>query len=260
MIDGILDWLTDPANWTGEDGVPARVLEHLQYSFGSLLIAALIAVPLGLWVGHTGRGRFLAVTAAGAVRAIPTLGLLYVVVLVVGPRITGDLAFVVPSMVVLVVLAIPPLLSGAYAGVDGVDPAARDAARGMGMRGGQVLLKVEVPCALPLILSGARSALLQVVATATIAATVSLGGLGRYLIDGLAIRNYAEMASGAILVAALALVLDLLFAVVQRYVVSPGLTGRTGGRRGRAADARTVEARTVDSGHQSTTGSVPETV
>ena len=128
------------------------------------------------------------------------------------------------------VLAIPPILAGAYAGVEQVDAAARDAARGMGMRGGEVLRKVEIPCAMPLIASGLRSATLQVVATATLAATVGLGGLGRFLIDGLSVRDYGQMAGGAILVAALALLVDLVAATLQRVVVSPGLTGKTGRR------------------------------
>jgi osmoprotectant transport system permease protein len=172
------------------------------------------------------------VNAAGAARAIPSLGLLFVAVLVLGPRLSGDTAFIVPCEIVLVVLAIPPILAGAYAGVEEVDPAVRDAAKGMGMRGMEVLSKVEIPCALPLIFSGLRSGALQVVATATIAATAGLGGLGRFLIDGLAVRDYGQMAAGAVLVAALALLVDLGFAVVQRYVVSPGLTGRFGARLG----------------------------
>lgn len=226
MIPGIIDWLTDPANWSGPDGVPTRLFEHVWYCALALAIASLVAVPAGLAIGHTGRGRFFAVNLAGAARAIPSLGLLYVLVLWLFPKLAGDSAFLVPTLIVLVVLAIPPLMAGAYAGVEGVDPAARDAARGMGMTGGQVLRKVEVPCAMPLIFSGMRSATLQVIATATIAATVSLGGLGRLLIDGLSIQDYGKVASGAILVAALALLADLAFALVQRYAVSPGLTGR----------------------------------
>jgi osmoprotectant transport system permease protein len=133
---------------------------------------------------------------------------------------------VIPSVIVLVLLAVPPILSGTYSGIQGVDPAARDAANGMGMRGSEVLRKVEIPCSLPLMLSGIRSATLQVIATATIAASISLGGLGRYLIDGLSVSDYAEMASGAILVALLALVMDGVLALVQRTAVSPGLTGK----------------------------------
>ena len=152
-------WFSDPANWPGPDGVPNRVWEHLLYTVLTLVIALVIAVPLGAWVGHTGRMRWL-VTGANAARAVPTLGLLFAVSMIVGPLIKSDLAFVIPSITVLVLLAVPPLLSGTYAGIDSVEPAARDAARGMGMTGWQVLTKVEAPCALPLFLSGLRSAAL----------------------------------------------------------------------------------------------------
>jgi osmoprotectant transport system permease protein len=169
---------------------------------------------------------------ANSLRAVPTLGLLFAAVLWIGPRISGSLAFTVPSIAVLVLLAVPPLLAGTYAGIEAVDPAARDAARGVGMRGRQVLWQVEVPNALPLMLSGVRSAVLQVVATATIAAYVGLGGLGRYLIDGIALADYPQTAGGAVLVAVLAVVLESLLALFQRRVVSPGLTGRSvGGSR-----------------------------
>lgn len=218
-------WFTDPAQWHGADGIPNRVTEHLFYTFVTLLIALVIAMPIGAFVGHTGRFRSL-VTSANAARAVPTLGLLFAVSLFVGPLIKSDLAFVIPSIAVLVVLAIPPLLSGTYAGIDSVDPAARDAARGMGMTGGQVLARVELPCSMPLFLSGLRSATLQVIATATIAASVSLGGLGRYLIDGLASRDYVQMVCGSILVALLALLADGVLALLERYAVSPGISGR----------------------------------
>jgi osmoprotectant transport system permease protein len=228
MINRILAWLADGAHWQGDDGILRRVVEHLEYSLVALLVAALIAIPLGLYIGHTGRGRFLVVNALGAARAIPSLGLLFLTFLWLGPKLSGDIAFLAPAGLVLVVLAIPPILSGAYAGVEGVDPAARDAAVGMGMRGTEVLRHVELPCALPLILSGTRSAMLQVIATATIAAVVGLGGLGRFLIDGLAVRDTPQTAAGAVLVAALALLIDMALALVQRFVVSPGLTGRYG--------------------------------
>jgi len=228
VISRIVDWLADGAHWQGDDGILRRVAEHLGYSLTALVVAALIAIPLGLYVGHTGRGRFLVVNAVGAARAIPSLGLLFLAVLLLGPRLSGDIAFLAPTGVVLVVLAIPPILSGAYAGVEGIEPAARDAAIGMGMRGREVLRHVEFPCALPLILSGVRSAMLQIIGTATIAAVVSLGGLGRFLIDGLAVRDTPQTASGAVLVAVLALLMDMVLALVQRSVVSPGLTGRYG--------------------------------
>lgn len=230
-MNDLLTWLTDATHWSGEDGIPHRLLEHLTYSGIAVLIAAVIAIPLGLFVGHTGRGRFVVVNLAGAARAIPSLGLLFIAVLWLSPRLSGDLAFVVPCEIVLVVLAIPPILAGAYSGVEQVDPAARDAAKGMGMRGFEVLTEVELPCALPLIFSGLRSGTLQVVATATIAATAGLGGLGRFLIDGLSVRDFGQMAGGAVLVALLALAVDVVFAVVQRFLVSPGLTGRIAARR-----------------------------
>lgn len=225
MINSIFRWLTDAAQWSGPDGIPTRALQHLEYSVVTLLIAAVIAIPLGLLVGHTGRGRSL-VSVANSLRAVPSLGLLFAISLWLGPKIHGSLAFVIPSIIVLVLLAIPPILSGTYAGIDGVDPAARDAAKGMGMRGSEVLRVVELPCALPLLMSGLRSAALQVIATATIASSVSLGGLGRYLIDGLASSQYEVMAGGAVCVGVLALLIDLVMAGLQRAVVSPGLTGK----------------------------------
>lgn len=228
MIGQVFAWLADGAHWQGYDGITRRIVEHLAYSLTAVVIAALIAIPLGLYIGHTGRGRFLVVNIVGAARAIPSLGLLFLAFLWLGPRLSGDIAFLAPAGLVLVVLAIPPILSGAYAGVEGVDPDARDAAKGMGMRGTQVLRHVEFPCALPLIMSGIRSATLQVIATATIAAVVGLGGLGRFLIDGLAVRDTPQTAAGALLVAVLALVVDLSLALVQRSVVSRGLTGRYG--------------------------------
>lgn len=218
------DWFTDPANWAGSGGIPAQTGAHLRYSLIALVVAALIAIPLGLWVGHTGKGRWLAVNITGAFRAIPSLGVLFIAVLLLLPRLKGELAFEAPALIVLVLLAVPPILSGTYAGVQATDRAARDAARGMGMTGTQVLAQVELPGALPLIMSGVRSAMLQIIATATIAAIVGLGGLGRYLIDGQASRDYGQMAGGALVVAALALLVDLVLAAIQRLAVSPGLT------------------------------------
>jgi len=242
MINDIISWLADPAN---RGDIVQRLGEHIGYTLLATAIAAVIAIPAGMWVGHTGRGKFAVVNISGFARAIPTLGLLYFIVLWLGPNLSGDFAFLLPNLIVLVVLAIPPILAGTYAGIDEVDPAARDAARGMGMRGGQVLFKVEVPCALPLMFSGLRSALLQVVATATIAATAGLGGLGRFLIDGLSVRDYPQMAAGAVLVAALALAIDLVVAVVQRLVVSRGITGRYRTRRGRTSARSSADSLTT---------------
>lgn len=249
MIAGILEWLSDPVNWSGSEGIPQRLFEHVWYSGLALVIAALIAIPVGLAIGHTGHGRFFVVNIAGAARAIPSLGLLFLMVLWLFSKLQDEAAFIVPTIIVLVVLAIPPIMSGAYAGVEGVDPAARDAAKGMGMTGAQVLSKVEVPNAMPLIFSGFRSAALQVIATATLAAVMGAGGLGRYLIDGQKVLDYPQMSGGAVLVAGLALVTDGVLALVQRYAVSPGLTGRID-RRGNTPknveielETRTVEAK-----------------
>jgi osmoprotectant transport system permease protein len=222
-------WLFDPANWTGSAGIPARLVEHLGYVALAMIIALVIALPVGAWVGHTGRGGFLVVGSANALRALPTLGVLILLVTPFGLSIIGPL-------IALVVLAVPPLLAGTYAGVRNVDPAVVDAARGMGMRGGEVLWRVELPNALPLIIGGVRSAVLQVISTATIAAYVGLGGLGRYIFDGLAQRDFPQMIGGSLLVALLAIVVDLLLAALQKVVVSPGLQAvpRSGPRRLRA--------------------------
>lgn len=230
MIPTIWTWLTSAQNWGGSFGIGNRLAQHVGYSLLVVAIAAVIAIPLGLWVGHTGRGRWL-VSATNAARAVPTLGLLFALALWVGPHIPGRAAFVVPSVIALVLLAIPPILAGTYAGVEAVDPAARDAAKGIGMTPRQVLARVELPCALPLLWSGLRSAVLQVIATATIAAYIGLGGLGRFLIDGLAQADYAQTAGGAILVCLLALVADGVLALVQRVIVSPGVSGRRRRRR-----------------------------
>jgi osmoprotectant transport system permease protein len=231
----IWDYLGDSAHWSGPDGVPARVLEHLEYTFLALAFVCLIALPLGLYVGHTGRGSVAIAGSANALRALPDFGLLVYVVLLISGSLPANLAYLLPSVLVLVILGIPATLSATYAGVQNVDPAARDAAKGMGMRGSQVLWRVEVPNAMPLILSGIRSSMLQIVATATIAAYVSLGGLGRFILDGQSQRDYSQMAAGAVLVGVLAIVLDLSVAGIQRLVVSPGVTGRfrTAGSRRR---------------------------
>jgi osmoprotectant transport system permease protein len=207
------NWLKAPVQWHGPDGIPVRLLQHLGYSGLSLLVAALIALPLGVWIGHTGKGGVVVVNIANAWRAIPTLGLLVLMVILIG---FSFLAWLIP----LVVLAIPPILINAYEGVAGVDPGLRDAARGMGMTGWQSLRKVELPVALPLIMLGLRTGAIFVVATATIAAEIGLGGLGRYIIDGLSQSNYAEVAGGAVLVVLLALIVQVIF-VILRFVVVP---------------------------------------
>jgi len=210
-------YLTDSYNWSGPEGIWARILEHLWYTFAALGLSTAIGLPIGLRIGHTRRGAFLAINTGNAARALPSLGLLMLAVL-----LTDQIGFL-PVLIALVALGIPPILASTYAGISGVDPATIDAARGMGMTGQEILTKVEIPIAMPLIISGIRSATLQIVSTATIAALVSLGGLGRYVIDGLKLRDFPQMFTGALLVALLALLLDALFALIGRITVSPGL-------------------------------------
>jgi osmoprotectant transport system permease protein len=211
------EYLTDPFNWSGPEGIWARIIEHIWYTFSALALSAAIALPVGLRIGHTRRGAFLAINLGNAARALPSLGLLMIAVLV-----TDQIGFL-PVLIALVALGVPPILASTYAGVSGVDPATIDAARGMGMTGREILTKVEIPIAMPLIISGLRGATLQIVSTATIAALVSLGGLGRYVVDGLKLRDFPQMFTGALLVALLAILLDVMFAVLGRVVVSDGL-------------------------------------
>jgi osmoprotectant transport system permease protein len=202
-------WLTSSEQWSGPDGIPARLVEHIWYSALGVVVAALIALPVGLLIGHTGRGSLAANTMSNFWRALPTLG---VVILVF--RI--EPLSIWPVLVALVVIAIPPILLNTEVGIRAIDPTIRDAARGMGMTGWQALWRVEVPLAMPLILAGLRSATGQVIATATIAAYVGLGGLGRFIIDGYSVRDIGEISGGAVVVAALALVVEGGFALLQR--------------------------------------------
>ena len=211
-----LVWLTDSANWHGSNGIPIRVGEHLMLSLIVLLVAAAIALPLGLLIGHTGRGAFLAVNSANAARALPTLGLLVLVYLLT----TGsDIAGLIP----LIVLAIPPILVNTYEGIRQVEPVIRDAASGMGMTAPQVVARIELPIALPLILLGLRTAAIQVVATATVAAYINLGGLGGYIMDGISLREYGPAFGGSLLVVVLAIAVQLIFTLITRLVTPKGL-------------------------------------
>ena len=212
LVTATFDWLTDPAHWSGDDGITTRLLQHLGYTALTLLIASASAIPLGLWIGHTGRFRSLAIGLSSALRALPTLGVLTLIVLFSGIGL-------MPPIIALVILAIPPLLAGSYSGLESVDRNTIDAARAMGMTEGQILRKVEIPLAAPLLIGGIRSAALQVIATATVAAYVALGGLGRYLFDGIALRDTPKMLAGAVLVIMIALVFDALFAAIQKLAV-----------------------------------------
>jgi osmoprotectant transport system permease protein len=219
VVNEVIAWLTDPAQWSGPDGIPVRTLQHLWYSLLATVIAAAIALPIGVFIGHTGRGAVFAVNLTNLGRAIPSLGIIILMFTVFGFGVA-------PVLITLFALAIPPIVTNSYIGVRSVDPDVRQAAEGMGMRGRQVLWQVELPMAMPLIMAGIRTSAVQVVATATLAAFVGLGGLGRYLIDGLAQRDIAEVVGGAILVAVLSLLTELVLGRVQTMVVSKGLAER----------------------------------
>lgn len=223
FLTDALSFIFTAANWTGPAGLAARIAEHLQYTAVALVFSALIAVPVGMLIGHSGRGTFVVVTGVNALRALPTLGVLLLGVLLWGLGL-------VPPTVALMLLGIPPLLAGTYAGIANVDPAVVDAARSMGMTERRILLRVETPNALPLILGGLRTATLQIVATATIAAYASLGGLGRYLIDGIKVREFSLALVGALMVTVLALLLDAALALAV-WASVPG-TGRLQKLRG----------------------------
>lgn len=212
-------FFTDGAHWHGYDGIPTRTAEHVRYTLEALGIAAAIALPVGTLTGHYGRGGNVLALIAVAGRALPTFGLLVLMTLMVGFGMVN-------VMTPLVVLAVPPILVTTYEAMRSVDPSPVDAARGMGMSEAGVLFQIELPAALPLILSGLRSGAIQIVSTATVAAYVSLGGLGRYIIDGLYQRDYEKVVGGATLVAVLALATLAVFWAVGRIAVSPGVRRR----------------------------------
>ena len=212
---GSLEWLVDPLRWSGPSGIPMRTAEHLGYTVLGVLVAALIAVPVGLYVGHSGRFKSLAVGASGMARALPTLGLVTLFALLIGIGLTAPLLS-------FVILAIPSLLAGTYSAVEAADPATVDAARAQGMTEAQILTRVEIPLGMPLLIGGFRGATVQVVSTAMLAAYVGNGGLGRYIFQGLGSQDYPQMIGGSLLVIALALVLDLALLLLQRLTAPRG--------------------------------------
>lgn len=224
ILNELTAWFADPAQWSGPAGIPSRLGEHVYYSLLGLLISAAVAVPIGLLTGHTGVGGFFSASLANFARALPTIGVLFLIVLAAGIGL-------VPVIAALVALAVPPILVNTHEGVRGVEPRLKDAALGMGMRGHEVLFKLELPVATPLILIGMRTAAVQVVATATIAAYVGVGGLGRYIVDGQARQDLTMMLGGSVLVVALAVVTTLLFAGLRRLLVAPGLRSEASAAR-----------------------------
>ena len=226
LFQATLQWLRDPAHWQGIDGIPTRLAEQIHLSVESVAIGALIALPVGIVLGHYGRFGNLAINLSNVGRAVPSFGILVIAFQVFG---LGDL----PIVIALTALAVPPMVTNSYVALREVDPDVKDAARGMGYRELAQLLRVELPLAVPLIMAGGRTSAGQVVATATLAALIAGGGLGRYIVDGLARSDNPRTLAGALLVAALALATELLLAGLQRALVPRGirlLTARAGQR------------------------------
>jgi osmoprotectant transport system permease protein len=219
FVQDVVLWFNDPLNWRGVDGVPHRVLEHLALTLASLALAALVALPAGALLGHRRRGGAVAANVANVGRAVPSIAVLVMGVIWLG----GEVA---PALLALTLLALPPIFTLTFTAVRDVDPAVVDAARGMGVGGARLLRGVELPVAWPLILAGLRLSTAAVVATATIAALPGGGGLGRYIVHGFAIRDYAEVFAGTVLVVALVVAGEAAFAAVGRATVSPGLVPR----------------------------------
>lgn len=226
-----LKWLVDPEQWSGPGSIPLRLTEHLQMSSQSLLLAALVALPVGVYVGHKRRFEFLAITVGNLGRAIPSFGILAFAWIFTNswPGVLGYW----PTFIALVLLGIPPIMTNAFVGVKGVDRDTIEAARGMGMSEKDILLRIELPLSTPLIVVGLRTAAVQIIATATLGAVASWGGLGRFIVDGFSVRNQVQILAGAILVALLAIVTEVVFSALERVVapqVSSSGRKRTVGR------------------------------
>jgi osmoprotectant transport system permease protein len=215
-IESLIKWFADPTHWSGADGIPTRLLEHVQLSVESVAIGAAIALPIGIVLGHYGRLGNLAINLSNVGRALPSFGILVIAFQIFG---LGDL----PIILSLTALAIPPMVTNSYVGLREVDPDIKDAARGMGYRGLAQLLRVELPLAVPLVMAGVRTSAVQVVATATLAALIAGGGFGRYIVDGLAQFDYSKLLAGAVLVALLALATEVSLAALERLLTPRGI-------------------------------------
>ena len=230
LLNDTLAWLTDPANWTGPNGIPVRMVEHIAISGVSLAVALAIALPVGLYIGHTGRGASLAINAANLWRALPSLAVI-AIALPITAAIDPQAGFkLYPTIIAMVVLAVPPILVNAYTGLREVDRDTVEAARGQGMSERQLLSRVELPLAVPVIVTGIRSGSVQIIATATLGAIFGFGGLGRYLVDGFAqfsLGGAAQMLGGVVLVSGLVIVADLLFAALQRLLTPRAVQTRS---------------------------------
>ena len=224
VLQRVVEWFTTGWHWSGEAGALHRLTEHVTMSAACVLVAAVIALPLGIWLGHHdhsfghGAGRLgaLAINVSNIGRAIPSFAILVIAAQVVGIGWK-------PAFAALVALAIPPMVTNAYVGMREVDADVRESAKGMGMTGAQSLFRVELPVALPLVMTGVRTAAVQVVATATLAALVAWGGLGRFIVDGISQRDFVQVFAGAALVAALSILTELGLSRLQRMLVPRGL-------------------------------------
>ena len=230
VMQEVFTWFGDAATWAGTNGIPTRVKEHLMLTGVALLLAAPLAIAIGLFIGHTRKGEFLTVTVANLGRAIPSFAIL-ALIFPISLQLGWGLGFW-PTVIALFFLAIPPILTNTYVGVQGVDPDTLEAARGMGMSGRQILTRIEIPLAARLIVSGLRTSSVQVVATATLGAVIASGGLGRYIVDGFAFGTFGPsgeegrqmVVGGALLVAALAVVTELGLGVLERLMVPRGMS------------------------------------
>jgi osmoprotectant transport system permease protein len=225
-IGELVAWFTASEQWTGNNSIPLRLWEHVSLSAVSLAAGVAVALPLGLYIGHTGRGARTVIAVANIGRAVPSLGWLGMVYPITVALLARDGLGFWPTFVALVALAVPPIVTNAYAGLSEVDEEIREAGRGMGMRELELLRRVEVPIALPVILAGIRASAVTVVATATLSSIVGGGTLGAYVVQGLFINDMPRVIGGALMVAALALLTEWAFATLQRASVSEGLRGR----------------------------------
>ena len=229
LLGDVARWFTDPAHYQGTDAVQTRILEHLAVSGLAVLVGLLVALPLGLYLGHTGRFAFVAVNIANIGRAIPSLAAIALAIPIAGTLlgVQNGLGFW-PTFLALIPLAVPPILTNAYVAVRGVDRDVIEAARGMGVGELGILRRIELPLALPLVLAGIRTAAVNVIATATLGALVAFGGLGRYIVDGLALQEYDRLFAGALLVALLAIAVEIALSTFERAAVSPGIRVQRG--------------------------------
>ena len=219
LFEQVARWFADGSHWQGDFGIPNRLLEHVELSGASILAAAIIALPIGIGLGHLRRGGIVAINVANVGRAVPSFALLVIAFELVGLGWP-------PAFIALVALGIPPMVTNSYIGMGEVDSDIREAARGMGMRERAVLFRVELPIALPFVMAGIRTSAVNVVATATLAALVGWGGLGRFIIDGFSQRDDAQKIAGGLLVAILSILVEVSLTGLQRLSVPKGLRMR----------------------------------